>query len=135
MRKKSMYVVALLTIVFSFVGCYASMRPGGAPPGVFSSVNYPSMQNTVTKYHLTRDDYEVLGPVTVKSSSHNILMLFAFGDNGYGKLLSEARKKYPDADGFLNLYFDSRYNSLLPYFPIYQGIESTITGTAIKMKR
>jgi len=133
---KKMTLIFLAIIIFITAGCgVMTLPPSGVSPGMaYSSVNYPSMQNSITEYKFGKDDIEVLGPVLAETSSINILGLFSTGDNGYGKLLEEARRRFPEADGLVNVYFDSRYTSCL-WGMIFSKVNSTVTATAVKFKK
>ncbi len=55
---------------------------------------------------VVRKDYEVLGPVVVEGTVHNILGIIGWGGIGYNDILKEAQRLYPDADAVLNVTKD-----------------------------
>lgn len=115
--------------------------PSGVSPGfLFSDVTYPSYRESSTKFTINRSDIVVLGPVTATGESQCILALWSQGDNGYGNLMKAARETYPDADGVVDVQWDTKYGNLcLPccyvWVPIFYKVKSTGEGQAFKFKK
>jgi hypothetical protein len=115
--------------------------PSGVSPGfLFSDVAYPSYRESSTKFTINRSDIVVLGPVTATGESQCILALWSQGDNGYGNLMKAARETYPDADGVVDVQWDTKYGNLcLPccyvWVPIFYKVKSTGEGQAFKFKK
>ena len=122
-------------------GCgTTTMGPGGVHYGIISGdVQYPSYREVpAVRYDFKGTDIDVLGPVTAHGSSYNILFLFGYGNNGYQLLLDEAKRKYPDMDSVMSITWDTSFNYFgwpFPYLPVYQHVDSIISGIAIKFKR
>ena len=135
-------MVALIT-AFLLAGCATPMGvpPSGVAPGfLLSDVQYPSRRECNTQFKFKREDIVVLGPIKATGESQCILMLWASGDNGYGNLMKAARIAYPDADGVVDVQWDTRYNNIcLPccymYIPVLFKATSTGEGNAFKFKR
>ena len=121
-------------LVVSGCASVMSLPPSGVGPGMlFSDVNYPSRREAQTRFDFTKADIEVLGPVVTTSESQCILGLVAQGDNGYGNLLKAAKAKYPEADGVINVQWDTRWNLIC--MGIMSKVQSTVEGTAFKFKK
>ncbi len=134
--KKLKLVLVVAFMLALFVGCGPrSVPPSGVMPGMLiSSVEYPSMQSSVTNFTFKGEDIEILGPVSVSTSSTNILGLFAFGSNGYGELMREANKKYKgEAEGLVSIVFDTKYTNVC--FMLYSKVTSNVSATAVRFKR
>jgi len=114
-------------------GLMSTSPSGVAPGGLFSDVNYPSYRESQTRFTFTRDDLVILGSVTAKSESSCILGLVAQGDNGFGTLMKEAKMKYPDCDGVINIQWDTQWNLIC--LGLVSKVTSTVEGIAIKIKR
>ena len=132
----------LIGIAFLMSGCAAVTAipdPAGASPGaIYNNSIYPTLKDSHTQYQFNSQDFVVLGTVTTELKSINILGVYGAGDNGYGKLLEEAKKKYPDTDALVNVYWDTKYTHIiLPYpsIPIFIKADSVIIATAIKLKK
>lgn len=137
--KRLMCAAIALLAVFMFSGCgTVNMRQGGVVPGfIYGEGTYPSMKDSYTKFQFDAEDIEVLGTVNGTGTSANILFLFSRGDNGYQKLLKEAKQKYPDMDALINFYWDTKYFNIawpFPYLPLFNRAQSDVTATAIKFK-
>jgi hypothetical protein len=134
---KKVIAVLSISILIMISGCAPAtthMPPSGANPAtLISNTNYPSMHNSITNYNFDRDDIEILGPVTVSTASYNLLYLFSWGNNGYGALLDQAKEDYPDADGLVNINYDTHYTKVL--FFLFTRVKSTVTATAVRIKR
>ena len=136
-------MVALIAANF-LAGC-AGLPMGAPPSGVspgflFSDVTYPSYRESSTKFTINRSDIIVLGPVTATGESQCILALWSQGDNGYGNLMKAAREAYPEADGVVDVQWDTKYGNLcLPccyvWVPIFYKVHSTGEGQAFKFKK
>jgi len=106
-----------------------------------SDVNYPSQRESDTQFKFTRNDIIILGPVKATGQSQNILMIWSQGDNGYGNLLKAAKATYPDADGVVDIQWDTRFSNLcLPcclgtWVPIFFKVTSTGEGNAFKFRK
>ncbi len=139
MRRTLFLFAVFLVAVFILSGCGTMRMPAGSvfPGLIYSDVNYPSLREEPdVQYRFTAQDITILGPVTAKGSSVNILGLFGTGSNGYETLMEAAKSKYPDADTVININWDTKFTYFgLIYIPIYQRADSTLTGTAIRMKR
>lgn len=98
--------------------------------GLFTHVSYPSENTSTTRYELTSDDFEILGPVTGRGSSMNILGIVAMGESGYEKALNQARAG--GADELMNLRLDTDFTNILGLF---KKSETVVTGTAIRWKK
>ena len=139
MKFRNLTIAALLATSLFISGCGTTRMPAGSvfPGLVYTDVNYPSMREAPqVRYDFKADDIEILGPVTAKGSSMNILGMFASGDNGYKTLLDTARHEYPTMDDVININWDTEFTYFgLIYIPIFQRADSTLYGTAIKIKR
>jgi len=138
--KSWFYLVGLLAGGALLSGCAgmgigtASTPPSGVMPGgIFTEVNYPSYRESQTKFSFKREDLEILGPVSATAESQNILGLVATGDNGYSKLLADAKAKYPTCDAVINIQWDTQWNSVC--CGIVSKAKSTAEGTAVRIKR
>lgn len=142
MRPYTAVMVAFVAMTF-LSGCSSLMNvpPSGVSPGfLFSDVNYPSRRESNTQFKFDRKDIVILGPVTATGESQNILLLWSQGDNGYGNLMKAAREAYPEADGVVDVQWDTRYSNLcIPccymYIPILFKVKSTGEGNAFKFKK
>ena len=74
-------------------------------------------------------DYEVLGPVSVSGTVHNVLGFIQWGGFGYNDILEEARELYPEADAVINITQDVR-NFSVAFF--YNSFGMDFSGLAIK---
>ena len=132
-----------LAIAALATGCMAPMgvAPSGVSPGaLMSDVNYPSLRESSTQFKFSRSDITILGQVKAEGQSRCILLLWASGDNGYGNLLKEAKRVYPDADGVVDIQWDTRYNNLcIPccdmWIPILFKSTSVGEGSAFKFNK
>jgi len=107
--------VPLLALLVSLVcGCgTTSMGPSGVSPGLLiTDANYPSAHDAQTRINFKRADIQILGVVKAEFESRNIFWLWASGDNGYGKLMQAARQSYPQADGVVDVQWDTEYRDL-----------------------
>ena len=135
--------VPLLALVLPLVcgcGTPTAMGPSGVSPGMLmSDVNYPSARDAQTRFDFKRDDIQILGSVKAQTESLNILMLWSTGDNGYGSLMRAARQAYPQADGVVDLQWDSQFSNLcIPCYipiPIMFKVISHVEGKAFQFKR
>ena len=138
MKLKHLAFSAVLATAFLISGCGTVRMPAGSvfPGLLYTDVNYPSMREAPqVRYDFKAKDIEVLGPVTAKGTSMNILGIYAAGDNGYKTLLAAAKEKYPDPDEVINIKWDTEFTYFgLIYIPIFQRADSTIYGMAIKLK-
>lgn len=124
-------------------GCASTMNvpPSGVSPGfLFSEVTYPSARESNTQFKFKPEDIVVLGPVKASSESMTILMLWSSGDNGYGNLMRAARAAYPEADGVIDVQWDTQYGNLcIPCWPTWLPImikaKSFGEGQAFKFKK
>lgn len=135
MVKKAITVLSIsILIMISECAATTHMPPSGANPApLISNTNYPSMHNSVTNFNFTKDDIEILGPVFVSTSSHNLLYLFSWVNNGYGALLDKAKETYPDADALININYDTHYTKVLLF--LYTRVKSNVTATAVRIKK
>lgn len=118
-------------------GCSGLMTvpPSGVTPAsLFTDVKYPSRREPETRFNFSKNDIDILGPVHATAESQTILSLLSQGDNGYGNLLKAARKEYPNADGVINVQWDTQFNNVCMGF-LYQKATSHMDGTAIRFKR
>ena len=121
-------------LVFSGCASVTSLPPSGVSPGMlFSDVNYPSRHDAQTLFNFSKSDIELLGPVNTMSESQCILGLIAQGDNGYGNLMKAAKAKYPDADGVINLQWDTHWDLIC--MGIMSKVQSNVEGMAFKFKK
>ncbi|MEI8139915.1 MAG: hypothetical protein WCI03_08615 [bacterium] len=129
---------------FFLAGCVSppmGIPPSGVSPGfLFSDVNYPTQRDSITKFKVNRNDIVILGPVTAKGESQCILALWAKGDNGYGNLMKAAKGAYPNADGVVDVQWDTKYSNLcIPccyvLVPIMFKATSTGEGQAFMFKK
>lgn len=121
-------------LVFSGCASVLSMPPSGSSPGMLmTEVTYPSKHDAQTLFNFSKADIELLGPISVTSESQCMLGLMAQGDNGYGNLMKAAKAKYPDADGVINLQWDTRWNLLC--LGIISKVQSNVEGMAFKFKK
>ena len=129
--------VSILGLGLLTVGCgsTASMGKVGAAPGwLVAQQSFPSAREApVMEFQYKPEDIVILGPVTSTSQSKCILGLISEGSNGNLVLMQAARTKYPDADGVMNVQWDSRYNGIC--MGIYTTVDSDVEGTAFKWKR
>jgi len=100
---------------------------------LFTEVNYPSRHDAQTLFNFNRSDIELLGPISTSSESQCILGLMAQGDNGYGNLMKAAKAKYPEADGVINLQWDTRWNLIC--MGLISKVQSNVEGMAFKFKK
>ncbi len=139
MKRNHLAFLAILTAALLLSGCGTTRMPAGSvfPGLIYTDVNYPSMREAPqVRYDFKAADIELLGPVTAKMTSMNILGIYAAGDNGYKTLLETAKREYPGADDVINLNWDTEFTYFgLIYIPIFQRADSTLYGTAVKIKR
>ena len=74
-------------------------------------------------------DYEVLGPVTVSGTIHNVLGLIQWGKFGYNDILKKAQELYPETDAVINITEDITSFSVAL---IYNKFGMEFNGLAIK---
>ena len=144
--------VPLLALLVSLAcGCgTTSMGPSGVSPGLLmTDVKYPSAHDAQTRINIKRDDIQILGTVQATAESSSFLLrLWASGDNGYGKLMQAARRAYPQADGVVDIQWDTEYKDVLEccglnycaivtraLSPIYAKVTSHMEGQAFQFKR
>jgi hypothetical protein len=99
-------------------------------------VVYPS-KDSFTMFTLNRSDYRLLGHVSTEMESKNILYVYAEGDNGYGKLMEVARRKYPQTNALMNVYWDSKIQTIgwpYPPIPLFQKVTARVTATAVEIR-
>jgi len=139
----SRYLLLSIPLITAFmVGCTSTShipRSGVAPGFVIANVNYPSYRETDTEFKISRNDIVILGPVKASGNSINVLGIVATGDNGYGNLTKAARSAYPEADGVVDIQWDTSYENLcIPacycLIPIYMTTKTAIEGNAFKFK-
>ena len=120
-----------LVLLTGCVGIPLSIPPSGMGwGGFYANVTYPSDNSSQTKYNISSEDFEIIGPVRGEGASHSILGLITFGDSGYAKALKNAEKS--GADEIINLRVDTRYLNFLVIF--YGRVDTIVTGTGIKWK-
>lgn len=132
MKSTLNHILGCTTLIL-FAGCAgpASVGPSGASAGLlFSNVTYPSANFSLTEYHLTTADFEILGNVRGEGKSFNLLGLFSSGNSGYEEALEQARAA--GADEIINLRVDTTHIRVLGLF---LQIKTIVTGTAVKWKR
>lgn len=122
--KKWVGVVGVLAVAFIMAGCATSVyeRHTGLKMDAFSrTCDYSSL------------DFEVLGPVEASGSSMVVVGIVARGNEGYGLLMKEARRKYgADVTTVMFIFSDYDYKGIL--YPLIGKIETSYSGTAVKMK-
>jgi len=122
--KKWVGVVGVLAVAFMMAGCATSVyeRHTGLKMDAFSRTwDYSSL------------DFEVLGPVEASGSSMVVVGVVARGNEGYGLLMKEARRKYgADVTTVMFIFSDYNYRGIL--YPLIGKIETSYSGTAVKMK-
>jgi hypothetical protein len=135
MKKWIMAGLPLLgALVISGCASVTAIPPAGSSPGVLlTEVTYPSRHDAQTLFNFSRADIELLGPITATSESQCILGLMAQGDNGYGNLMKAAKAKYPDADGIINLSWDTHWNLIC--LGIISKVQANVEGMAFKFKK
>ena len=74
-------------------------------------------------------DYEVLGPVSVSGSNHNVLGIIGWGGIGYNDLLEKAKELYPETDAVINITEDVKSFSVWLF---YNSFGMDLSGLAIK---
>jgi len=133
---------SLLGIGLLATGCF-SPGPGVAgmgkvgvgPGGLVAQQVFPSAREApLMEFQFKPEDIVILGPVTTTSESKNILGLVSEGGNGNLALMQAAQAKYPDAEGVMNVQWDSKYDAICMGI-LYSTVESQIEGTAFKWKR
>lgn len=138
--------LALLLPLVCGCGTPVSMGPSGVSPGMLmSDVTYPSLHEAQTRINFKRDDILILGTVKADAESRNLLLwLWADGDNGYGKLMQAARRSYPQADGVVDVQWDTEYNdacsicgTCIGYIPrpLFAKVTSHMEAKAFQFKR
>ena len=76
-------------------------------------------------------DYEILGPVSLSGTIHNVLGFIQWGGFGYNDILNKARELYPEADAVINVTQDVRsFNVIF----IYNNFGMDFSGLAIRYK-
>lgn len=74
-------------------------------------------------------NYEVLGPVSVSGSNHNVLGIIGWGGIGYNDLLEKAKELYPETDAVINITEDVKSFSVWLF---YNSFGMDLSGLAIK---
>ena len=111
MRKSLMIILSVFAVFVLLSSCSTSYEEAGLTGEVVAK------------------DYEVLGPVYVSGSNHNILGIIGWGGIGYNDLLAEARKLYPETDAVINVTKDVKtFNVLL----FYNSFGFDLSGLAIR---
>ncbi len=153
--KKIVFIAVLLMAISSLTACDAikSLSGGAQATGGKStaSISYSSTTSEpkFNEYNYNRGDYDAnysfkysfdledivkLGPVTYRyTNSTGCVGSARMEQGGLARLMLEARKKYPDADGLVNIYFDRVHEPGCFSF-IKDEVLTTITATAVKMK-
>jgi hypothetical protein len=84
-------------------------------------------------YDFSSADLEVLGSVEATGSSRVVLGMFTGGQEGYGLLKQAAQKKYGDeVTTVMFIFSDYNYSGVL--YPFIGRMQTTYSGTAVKMK-
>ncbi len=106
------------------------VKNSGVTPAVIATdVKYPSEFNGSARFNIeTKAKFNILGIVTAKGESTNILGIIAQGDNGYSNLIDTAKKM--GADDVINITTDIKYHYY--FFGAFQKVVTNLTGTAIK---
>jgi hypothetical protein len=104
-------LLALLLPAVCGCGTPTAMGPSGVSPGMLmTEVTYPSQHDAQTRINIKRDDIQILGTVQATAESSTFLLrLWSSGDNGYGNLMKAARRAYPQADGVVDIQWDTEY--------------------------
>jgi len=121
--KKTLIGLLLLAVLSLSAGC-ATL--------VFERQTAFKIEPLSRSFDYNSADFEVLGPVEAQSESTVILGLVARGTEGYGLLMKEARKRYPDASTVMFIFADYSYEGIL--YPILGTIRTTYQGTAVRAK-
>ena len=80
---------------------------------------------------LAENQYEILGRVEYRGTSHNVLGLFSWGGAAYSKLYEKAKTEF-GADDVINLSLDYEKSS---YGIFYNKRVYIMSGLAIKYKK
>lgn len=137
--KYLIYLVFVASIA-GLAGCAkfgtTNVAPGGVDSaGIFSRITYPSARETpLVRYTFTHDDIEILGIVEGKGVSVSVLGIVATGDNGFGEMMAQAREKYPNMDGVINIQWDTKCQNVCSGF-IYNKVYSSVEAVAMRFKR
>jgi hypothetical protein len=133
MLKRLMTTCAVLTLALTLGGCafgVASYRPGGAMPGLYADqMVFPGENQTATVYQLTSDDFEIRATVEAEGDSSTLFGILSKGDNGYRRLIDEARRQ--GCDDVINIRTDVEVTNV---FFLYIRVRTYLTGTGIKWK-
>jgi len=135
--KRSFSIIVVLLLALFVAGCGIGIRYQSVPyaqgitGGIIThAVTYPSSNFSHTQFRIDSNDFDIIGTVSATGKSASVLGLFAYGDNGYSKLFTEARAT--GADDVINIRIDTRQTRVLFFFGTCKTI---LTGTAIKWKR
>ena len=139
---KMAFVLFSMTLMYGCASSAYMTMQSGYPSTVSPAVVYTDdvvypYKDSFTMFTIKRSDYRILGHVSTEMESKNILYIYSVGDNGYGKLMEIARRKYPQTNALMNVYWDSKVQNIgwpYPPIPLFQKVTAKVTATAVSIR-